>query len=419
MLKKLADQLSFKNLPGSNRTARNVSLLYTALVINMVLGYLVVKLNSSYLTVSQFGQYSFFVNVILFTRVFMSFGLFESGSRLLAIEKNSEQIRRLWGAVFVITAVLSIITIALTYSYSLFFDRLFEIKISSLLQVFALLSFAVLLQSLFPPLLRGQAKIKLLSAFTIAPRLIYALALTALILTGFFALDTSLLMYLASLFVVCSVFIYLVRPIFKNFRSSAKKLIKEIKGYGSHIYITNIMSAIFLHVDKVLLAFFVNDEQLGYYALAYALTFPLSHFPNALGTSAFRSYARRKRIGTKHFAVNTAVVLLAGAALILLREFIITVLFSERFAEAQTVFVLLVIAFGLGALAIPLTLFFKAKGKGLHVRNITITAQLLYLLLMFVLVPLYGINGAAWAAIIAFTLDLILYLYFYKKLFPV
>ncbi len=402
----------------SSSLARNTASLYGAMVFNLILGYVVVKINSSLLGVEKFGIYSFVLNTILFSRVLLNFGLFEGGANFLARQQNPKDMRHAFAALLLLTLIPALLMWLGLLLAAPLVDRFFEIKAGSLIAFFALFSFPVLLQAFLQNGLRGSGHIKLLSIFTSVPRIFYIILMLLLYAGGLFSLKGTLSAYLGTMLLAAIIFIIPLKPLFSQSITWMKKILAEVRSFGSHIYVANAMTALFQHSDKIILAYFVSSRQLGYYALAYALTFPLSHFPNALGTSAFRSYAQRKRIGKKHFAVNTTVVILAGTALIVSREFIITVLFSERFAEAQTVFVLLVIAFGLGALAIPLTLFFKAKGKGLHVRNITITAQLLYLLLMFVLVPMYGINGAAWAAIVAFTLDLILYFYFYKKLFP-
>jgi O-antigen/teichoic acid export membrane protein len=103
--------------------------------------------------------------------------------------------------------------------------------------------------------------------------------------------------------------------------------------------------------------------------------------------------------------------------LIIFREFIVIKLFGEQFRSAIIPFTILAIGFAINGLSIPYTLFFKAQQKGILVRNITFTSQLLYIILNVILIPVYGIIGSAWAGTIAFAVDFILYIIYYKKTF--
>ena len=75
----------------------------------------------------------------------------------------------------------------------------------------------------------------------------------------------------------------------------------------------------------------------------------------------------------------------------------------------------LAIAFGFSGLSKPFTHFLMAKGFGKIVRNISIAVPVFNILLNLILIPKYGINGAAWVAFFAYGLDLCLYWYYYNK----
>jgi O-antigen/teichoic acid export membrane protein len=75
----------------------------------------------------------------------------------------------------------------------------------------------------------------------------------------------------------------------------------------------------------------------------------------------------------------------------------------------------LALAFGFSGLSKPFTHFLMAKGFGKIVRNISITVPVINILLNLFLIPKFGINGAAWAAFIAYGLDLGLCWYYYNK----
>ena len=70
---------------------KKTTLLYIAMLFNVTFGYLITKINTNFLSLAEFGMYSLFINTILFSRVFFSFGLFETTARIVAIEKESSQ----------------------------------------------------------------------------------------------------------------------------------------------------------------------------------------------------------------------------------------------------------------------------------------------------------------------------------------
>jgi len=131
------------------------------------------------------------------------------------------------------------------------------------------------------------------------------------------------------------------------------------------------------------------------------------------------------QIDRRDLIINLLYIVFVAFIFIALRKYIIIYLFSEKFAPAIPVLALLTLAAAMNGLSIPYTTFFKAHKEGAKVRNITFTIQVvisltipvLYFGLNLVLIPALGIIGAALAAIIAFSLDYILYLIQYRKLF--
>jgi len=123
------------------------------------------------------------------------------------------------------------------------------------------------------------------------------------------------------------------------------------------------------------------------------------------------------QIDRRDLIINLLYIVFVAFIFIALRKYIIIYLFSEKFAPAIPVLALLTLAAAMNGLSIPYTTFFKAHKEGAKVRNITFTIQVVYFGLNLVLIPALGIIGAALAAIIAFSLDYILYLIQYRKLF--
>lgn len=405
----------FKNLAGMQ--LKKTTALYISMLFNVALGYTITKINSNYLSLAEFGMYSLFINTIIFSRIFFSFGLFETTTKIIATENNDVTIRELYGTNLVITLVLGLLLNVTILMLSLIFDKIFEIHIGNLLYVFSPIVFAILLQIMIQTVLRGFNYIGILSTYTIMPRLVYILVLITLLSMEKFNLINTISAFLLTLLGVCSIYAFILKPKFNHFFIRLKKLLSEIKSFGSNLYIANILTAFHYHVDKLILAFYIDASQLAYYSLAFALTAPIPYFSNALSTSAFKKFAHYNFIPKRHLYLNSVYTIAISIILILFGNYIVVGLFSERFIPSIMCFKILTIAFAANALSIPFTMFFKAQGKGKEIRNITIYVQILFVLTNLILIPKIGITGAAIAVLLAAIVDCGLYVLFYFKLF--
>lgn len=396
---------------------KKTTILYIAMLLNVALGYLIIKINTNFLPLAEFGMYSLFINTIMFSRVFFSFGLFETTARIIAVEKDSTVIKQYHGANLIFTLILGVFLNISILILSLFFDNIFEIHIGSLLHSFSPFVFAILLQIMIQTVLRGFNYIGMLSTYTLLPRLVYILSLIALLSLGKFNLNTTLGAFLLTLLGICLLYAFLLKPRFNHLKERFNTLLSEIKNFGSNLYLANIFTAFSFHTDKLILAFFIDAEQLAYYSLAFTLTAPISYFSNALSTSAFKNFAQNTYIPKRHLYLNFIYAIIVSILLITFRKFIVVSLFSDRFLPSILPFTILTIAFALNALSVPYTMFFKAQGKGKEIRNITFYAQILFISASLILIPKIGITGAAIALLLAFGFDYSLYLYYYFKLF--
>jgi O-antigen/teichoic acid export membrane protein len=391
--------------------------LFSAMIINVALGYVVTKINTIYLSVEQFGQFSLFINILSFIQVFFNLGLFESASRLIAIEKDRVQARKIFGSLIIASLVLGLLLNLSILTFASFADRIFSIPVAFLLIIFWPLAMSVAWQNMLQIVLRGFSYISILSIYLMSPRILYLIFLVVLISGGMFTLTGSLNAFLFSSLIAVMMCILFLKPLFTGIRTNFRRLLEESRSYGSHLYIANVMSTCFVHLDKLIIGYFLDARQLAYYTLAFTLTAPIPYFSVALSTSAFKQFAQKQRLHRNTLILNTAYLILISLFLIALHRLIIIDLFSEQFTPAIQPFIILVLAFVFSGLSTPYTMFFKAHRLGRQVRDITVSSQILFLLLSFIFIPWIGIPGAAVALLISYLLDYILCLIYYKRHF--
>ena len=206
-----------------------------------------------------------------------------------------------------------------------------------------------------------------------------------------------------------------LKPSFKNIETRMITIWNEVKSYGRHIYLSSIWAELLIHVDKFLISFFLDSQAMAYYGLAFAISFPLTHFSNSMATSLFNRFATDKKLTKKILLGNLLFVSTTVALFIFLREPIVLYLFSAQYAPTIELLPPLALGFGFAGLSKPFTLFLMAQKQGKIVRNISIIIPSIQIMLGIFIIPIYGLIGAAWVACFVYALDLVLYVTTYRR----
>ena len=391
------------------------AIYFSSLLLNIFLGWVVAKLNTTYLDLISYGRYSFFIVVLYFSCVFFSFGLFESASRLLAISPQRTERRQLMGAGLLLSCIFIIVYSMFILLWAGISDRFFEVKIGVLCTNYVWVVGVMVLHSYYLLALRGTGQIKLLSLLTVSPRLFYMFLLLLILLLNQFSLNQSLNMFFIG-FIISLIWITIsVRPSFKNLKNSLSRLWGNIKSYGIHLYLSSIWNEILFHADKFIISYFLTAQSMAYYSLGFTLTFALSHFSSALVTTMFNRFAVQNKISKRVYGANILFVVVSVIIFIVLRRFIILRLFSAEYLPTVAIMLPLALAFGFSSICKPFTMFLIARGAGKTVRNISILIPTLNIILCIFIIPRYEILGAAWVTVGVYFFDLLLYLFAYNK----
>ena len=395
---------------------QNTLIYFSALLVNIVLGWILVKINTHFLSVAAYGQYSFFLIFLLMSRTFFGFGLYESVSRQLALAEDDLERRQLTGAVFLWSLVFYLLFTMFFLLMSFVMDLVFEVKIGGLVNRFAWLSGLILFHTFFLLALRGYGKLRLMAEVTIYPRVFYIALLIPLILFTVFTTEVTIAAMFGGFAITLIITFFRLKPAFSGFKVLSRRLLNEVRSYGIHMYVGSIWQELLLHADKLVISFFLEDRSIAYYALAYMLTFPLSHFSTALATGLYRKFSKSEMIERWVFIVNSLFVICSVIVLIVFKDIIILHLFSADYLPSVELITPLAMAFGLSGISKPLTLFLVARGYGKIIRNISVVVPTFQIALTLLIIPKYGIIGAAWCTFSVYFLDLFLNIMAYRRL---
>ena len=190
-------------------------------------------------------------------------------------------------------------------------------------------------------------------------------------------------------------------------------LIKSLITFSSRIYISGMMWFFILRADMYMVSYFLGITDLGYYSLSVGIAENLWLIPGAVATVLLPTVSSMKQKESGEFIAKVIritmwLMLAVGVMLIIFAEPIIIILFSQKFIPSITPFRLLVIAAVAFAVRNLLADTFVGWGRpeiNIYTRGIALGVNVVANLYF---IPHWGIVGAAFTSLIAYTIDVLL-----------
>lgn len=196
-----------------------------------------------------------------------------------------------------------------------------------------------------------------------------------------------------------------------------KAIFKEQLHYGRNAFLYNAANMINFRLDLFFIAYFLNAECVGWYALATSVTEALLYLPKALSNVMLTEIASNQEdnIKSRYSMTYRSIIFVIGVATIgtgVFAPFMIPIIFSQSFEPAVAPLILLLpgnFAMALGTIA-AYHLF--GLGKSSLPSLATLVATIITIILDVVLIPIFGIQGAALASTISYSVFCIICLHF-------
>ena len=184
---------------------------------------------------------------------------------------------------------------------------------------------------------------------------------------------------------------------------------KDLLRYGSKVHLGYIVSVVSGRLDQLLISVVLAAADLGLFVVAASVATASKAVSNTLGVLAFPKIANQATpegkvlVFGRYTRATVFAILPPTAILFWLAPWVLEFFFGRAFLPATAVARLLIVA------AIPLGCKFvfiaglKAYDRALVISQAELVGLVLSVISLAVLLPLYGIVGAGWAAVISQT----------------
>lgn len=199
---------------------------------------------------------------------------------------------------------------------------------------------------------------------------------------------------------------------------------KTIFSISIPMLMASMMSLIIGQTGVIVLGVFRSEAEVGYYAIAVKLATLTAFVLNALNSIAAPKFSELFYCGDLDELINIArksskVVFWATTpiliVLILFGKYILGSLFGTEFIAAYGAMVFLIVGQFVNSIAGSTGIFMNMTGRQKEYRNIMALAAALNIVFGLLLVPLYGIMGAAFAGMCSLIFWNVYILYYIKK----
>ena len=403
--------------------AKSSIIVLIGLLLSKIFTYLYRIIIARYYGPETYGLFSLALMVSGFFIAFASLGLSEGLSRFIPIfraKKENKKISVLLKFSRNFALISGILSSVLLYIMSdlISINIFHNMELGLFLRIFAILMPFYILIYIYLPVIRSFEKIGAYSfALNILPNFMKVLFLIIFIALGISRTNSVSFSYFSGVLAML-IFVYLyckikIPSVFEKHilhKKDTKKIKKELIKFSWPILLVSTLGSLFYWVDSFFIGYYLDASWVGIYNAAVPVAALLLIIPELFMNLFFPMITREKTANnidvvkeiTKQIGKWIFILILPISILIFLFPgAFINILFGSKYLLAETPLRILILAQFIFSLAIVSNNLLLSEGKSKHLFFNMIISVILNAILNIILVPLFGINGAAFATSIS------------------
>ncbi|EGT3602713.1 flippase [Clostridium perfringens] len=400
----------------SKKLVKDGLLLLIAKLVSIVSGTLIAIFVARYYGVNIYGQYTTAIAFSTFILTFTDLGL--DTFMLKECSREKSKLNKYYGNVLLIKLLILIfssiliIFLANNIGYSRDVVKLIIILIPNCVINYVINTFFVVMQ--IEDKLGTNAKIQILQSI-----LIILVAISVMIL----GLNIYIYAILQSLISIVLILVYL-RIIPVEFRATFRYT--KLLLCGSIFFgLSSLLYIVYYKVDTVMLSLIKGTYEVGIYESAYKVVNILISLivilDNLIMPKFFKLYKenKEKMIETYKIILNYAFVfgIPFSTSLVYMSSYIINILYGEQYHDAIFILQILIWTVSVRLLAATVGFVITASDNMKKKVKFQVIFAVLNIILNAILIPIYGVSGAAIATVITEIMVFITYYIFVRKMF--
>jgi len=410
----------------SKKFAFDVGITFIASVVTLPLGFVITIVLGRYLGAGDLGLYRMASTIYGIAMLVAAIGIPAAMIKYVAEFKDDRtKFNQIVSSGVITSLFLGIGFIALFYFSSGLFADIFNMPgLSGLLKILSPVFPFALVGGALLGLLNGLREMKKYAAATIIQSVLMVIITVVLIYFGFGVAGAVIGVVLSSVG-FCLFLIWTTRKYFEITFSGYAPTTKKMLLFGIHIFGAQAMNIINYQADIILIGYFLTAMDVGYYAVAVGLSKFFWIVPQSIQTITYpatseywakNNHSALQTMIDKSMKYSACVLLPIGLAVGFFAKDIITTIFGEGFIYSVLPLQILIIGTiisGAGERAVGGTL--AGIGRSDLNPKIASSSATINIILNIILIPYFGIVGAAIATATSLSVAVFLSLFLMVK----
>lgn len=403
---------------STKKRVKQATVLYISLSVGVLVGIGVSVLNTRLLGPERYGDFKFLQSLFSFAVTFVTLGLFSSVGRLTALEKEKRGQRQLVGGISLLAMFMSLALFVLFFIFSYFEESLFDNDLGWYVRILSPFLLIFPFQLGLDNLLQGSNQIYQLSAFRLAPKVFYLIGILAYSFFFPFNLNHALIFHFGALGAIIMISLLSLKPDFSDLSATLRRIYLENRSYGLQVYLGTIMGVASAQLGGLAIGYFIDNTNVGFFALAITASQPLAMIPNSIGTTFFRDFASMNRIPSRILLTTILISVISLAAFLIVIKQLVVFLYTEDYLPVVPISFYVATGSTLHGLGDFYNRFLSAHGRGKDLKNSNLIIGICNILGYILLTWWIGIQGASITKLLAgaaYVLIMIWYYHRYRK----
>lgn len=201
-----------------------------------------------------------------------------------------------------------------------------------------------------------------------------------------------------------SVLLYGIVKFFKHEKTVYKwnyNLVKELFKHGINIYISGVFNHLNQHLTSMLMTIYLLPSHIAFFGLAKSRGELLSKIPRALSVVLYPRLSKSEtvkesaRLSAKAFRINFIVMTTIGILSIILIKPLVLILYGQEYIAMATPLFIILPGLILSGSTNVFIQFFNGTGRSDLLPKISFLPVIVQFISAFILLPLFGLHGAA------------------------
>ena len=375
---------------------RNISWLSISKIIIYLLSIITITLVPRYLGVEGYGQLNFALSFIGLFAIVCDLGL--NTLTLRDVSKNNNLAQKYFSKLFPFKIFLSIVFAILMSLIILIIDKPLIVK--QILFLTIILLILGVYSSFYLLFFRAKQKLKYASIFDVLRKMSYVLFVLIFIYLNKGVIGITF----ANIFVAIIGFLFLFFSLFKYLKFKLEIDFKFIKRQVVRAWpfaLGIVFNTLYFHFDKILISFMLDDYAVGLYAIGYTFygflfsilsVFNLTFFP-VIAIYSFKE--KLKSVIDKYLSIVLLFSVPLSLGGICLSKELITLIFGQMYVPGLIAFRIILVFFLVASINSILTVILYTHNLEKFVLKYRIIATVTNILLNLIVIPIFGIVGAA------------------------